>query len=172
MCPAAAQKWSRVQRSGYLRKRISRNESESKRHDGCHTKRCQFFHGERLLPDNTPHSGHVPRSHLRVSLHQDVSRSGGENLGTFMRAPEQLTKGVSRDSPTEPLCKAELIFYAPTRGNKVRQAEIFGDYACDFRRPDWAHRWTDWDSGKNPFLNLFLCRNHAKELGLMDGSKR
>jgi hypothetical protein len=125
-----------------------------------------------MPPDDTPLSGHVARSHLRAPLDQYVSRSGGEDTSKFMSAPEQLTKGISRDSSTEPVCKAELIFYAPTRGNKVRQAEIFGDYACDFRRPDWAHRWADWDTGKNPFLNLFLCRNHAKELGLMDASKR
>jgi hypothetical protein len=45
--------------------------------------------------------------------------------------------------------------------------EVLGDYACDFRRPDWAHRWSDWNFGQNPYLNLFLCAKHAREFGLM-----
>jgi hypothetical protein len=48
----------------------------------------------------------------------------------------------------------------------LRSVQVLGDYACDFRRPDWAHRWADWNSGRNSYLNLFLCAKHARELGL------
>jgi len=44
---------------------------------------------------------------------------------------------------------------------QVALREVLGDYACDFRRPDWAHRWSEWNFGQNPYLNLFLCAKHA-----------
>jgi hypothetical protein len=41
------------------------------------------------------------------------------------------------------------------------------DCMCDLRRTDWQSRWSDWESRRNPYLNLFLCAEHARELGLM-----
>jgi len=34
---------------------------------------------------------------------------------------------------------------------------------CDFRRPDWAHRWTELGNfgPEHPYLNLFLCAQNT-----------
>lgn len=72
------------------------------------------------------------------------------------------SKGVS----LQPTCRAQLIFYAHTRTDQLEPEKILGEYACDFTRPDWGHRWTEWNSRINPYLNLFLCREHARKLGL------
>jgi len=46
--------------------------------------------------------------------------------------------GLEGASGTE--CRAEFIFYARNQTSQLRSVEVLGDYACDFRRPDWAHR--------------------------------
>ena len=73
---------------------------------------------------------------------------------------------ASEDVSPPPHCRAELIFYARTRTDQSEPEKILGLYSCDFTRPDWEHRWTEWNSRINPYLNLFLCREHARKLGL------
>jgi hypothetical protein len=75
-------------------------------------------------------------------------------------------RAASKDISLQPTCRAELIFYAQNRTNQLEPEKILGVYACDFTRPDWQHRWTEWNSHINPYLNLFLCREHARKLGL------
>ena len=82
-----------------------------------------------------------------------------------MSIPKQEKKSENTSSGAE--CRAELIFYARNSSSESDPVEILGEYACDYRRPDWAHRWSEWNSRQNPFLNLFLCTNHARELGLI-----
>jgi hypothetical protein len=65
-------------------------------------------------------------------------------------------------------CRAELIFYAQMRNSSSVPVKVLGEYLCDHRRPDWEHRWSEWNSHQNPYLNLFLCKKHAVELGLME----
>lgn len=78
------------------------------------------------------------------------------------------TKNIEETGASpKPDCRAEFIFYAKTRSDEARPVKILGDYACDFRRPDWERRWSEWRS-QNIYLNLFLCRDHAKLLGLLD----
>ena len=84
-----------------------------------------------------------------------------------MKKREQGERAASTDTPAATECRAEFIFYARNQSRKLGAVEVLGDYACDFRRPDWAHRWTDWNSGRNHYLNLFLCAKHARELGLL-----
>jgi hypothetical protein len=64
-------------------------------------------------------------------------------------------------------CRAEFIFDSRTRGKSSRPIKVLSDCMCDWRRPDWANRWSDWSSRSNPYLNLFLCAVHARKLGLM-----
>jgi hypothetical protein len=84
-----------------------------------------------------------------------------------MSAPEQQKKAGVEDTSASAECRAELIFYARNSSSEARPVEILGDYACDYRRPDWEHRWMEWNSRQNPFLHLFLCANHARALGLI-----
>jgi len=84
-----------------------------------------------------------------------------------MSAPEQKKKVVVENTSAGSECRAEFIFYARVSSGAVSPVAILGHYACDFRRPDWEHRWTEWNSRQNPFLHLFLCSNHARELGLI-----
>jgi hypothetical protein len=88
--------------------------------------------------------------------------------GLQMNSPNQSTKTAPEDSSSAPQCRAELIFYAKTRQKESRPVTILGEYTCDCRRPDWPQRWQDWSTSANPFLNLFLCREHAKKLGLLN----
>lgn len=75
---------------------------------------------------------------------------------------------TSEDSATLNLnCRAEFIFDARSKGNVSRPIKVLSECMCDMRRPDWESRWSDWNSGHNPYLNLFLCEEHAKKLGLM-----
>jgi hypothetical protein len=67
-----------------------------------------------------------------------------------------------------PDCKAEYIFYARTRGSDPRPVKVLDEFTCDCRRPDWEYRWAEWNSQNNPYLNLFLCSEHAKKLGLIE----
>jgi hypothetical protein len=87
-----------------------------------------------------------------------------------MSAPEQDKKAGVEDTSASAECRAELIFYARNSSSETRPVEILGDYACDYRRPDWEHRWIEWNSRQNPFLHLFLCANHARALGLISQS--
>jgi hypothetical protein len=64
-------------------------------------------------------------------------------------------------------CRAEFIFDALTRTRGHRPIKVVGEYICDCRRPDWEQRWRDWSSRQNPYLNLFLCEEHARMLGLV-----
>jgi hypothetical protein len=65
-------------------------------------------------------------------------------------------------------CRAEFIFYAQTGDAVPRPEKIFGDYNCDCQRPDWESRWRDWSTRQNPYLNLFLCADHARKLHLIE----
>jgi hypothetical protein len=70
--------------------------------------------------------------------------------------------------PVSPNCKAEYIFYARTRGSHSRPVKVLDEFTCDYRRPDWQYRWAEWNAHNNPYLNLFLCIEHAKKLGLIE----
>ena len=83
-----------------------------------------------------------------------------ESKGTKIPPPEEAS--------VKPDCRAEFIFYAQTRTGKAQPVKILGDYGCDCRRPDWDHRWKTWEARQDPYLHLFLCREHARELGLME----
>jgi hypothetical protein len=77
------------------------------------------------------------------------------------KVSEEITSGI-------PVCKAEFIFYAQSRATSSRPVKLLDEYACDFRRSDWEHRWTEWNAHHNPYLNLFLCGDHARKLGLIE----
>jgi hypothetical protein len=80
----------------------------------------------------------------------------------------QQSEKASEDTRSElPACKAEFIFYAQPRSTNTRPVKVLDEYACDFRRPDWEHRWMEWNARQNPYLHLFLCGDHAKKLGLI-----
>jgi hypothetical protein len=64
-------------------------------------------------------------------------------------------------------CRADFIFDARSREDTSRPIKVLSECMCDFRRPDWENRWADWSSGRNPYLNLFLCEEHARILGLI-----
>jgi hypothetical protein len=64
-------------------------------------------------------------------------------------------------------CRAELIFYMGTEGDGAHTGEVLDDHPCDCTRPDWKERWSDWRAGQNPHLDLFLCKDHARKLGLI-----
>jgi hypothetical protein len=72
----------------------------------------------------------------------------------------------SKDAALPSPCKAEFIFYAQAQRDRSKPVKVLGDYVCDFTRPDWEHRWREWNSRLNPYLHLFLCAEHARELGL------
>jgi hypothetical protein len=78
----------------------------------------------------------------------------------------------------ERACRAEFIFdigrggdigrgAGLRRGGTSRPIQVLSDCMCDFSRADWDRRWSDWEARRNPYLNLFLCAEHARELGLM-----
>jgi len=64
-------------------------------------------------------------------------------------------------------CRAEFIFDTRRRGNGAHPIKVLSECMCDCRRPDWESRWNDWNSRLNPYLNLFLCAEHARRLGLL-----
>jgi hypothetical protein len=78
----------------------------------------------------------------------------------MIKAPEK------NESPSSS-CRAEFIFNARTDANAERPVKVLSECMCDYRRPDWESRWNDWNSRQNPYLNLFLCKEHAKSLGLL-----
>ena len=95
---------------------------------------------------------------------RDVSKS--PDAHTKMKKKELKEQATVAQVATDTECRAELIFYARNQSKELRSVQALGEYACDFRRPDWNQRWSDWNNGRNPYLNLFLCAKHARELGL------
>lgn len=93
-----------------------------------------------------------------------VSRGVRREMGsipTMIKAPEKAESlGLS--------CRAEFIFNLGTSKNGERPIKVLSECMCDFRRPDWESRWNDWNSQRNPYLNLFLCSEHARKLGLLE----
>jgi hypothetical protein len=83
-----------------------------------------------------------------------------KNESRTSTAKPEATKVVER------ACRAEFIFDV-RRGGVSRPIKVLSDCMCDHRRADWESRWSDWEARRNPFLNLFLCTDHARELGLM-----
>ena len=79
-----------------------------------------------------------------------------------------MTKGPENSESLDLKCRAEFIFDAPPRTNGNPPIKVLSECMCDFRRPDWESRWKDWNSQRNSYLNLFLCSEHAKQLGLME----
>lgn len=79
-----------------------------------------------------------------------------------------MIKEPEKTEPLDPGCRAEFIFSAGLPTNGSRAIKVLSECMCDFRRPDWESRWNDWNSQQNPYLNLFLCKEHAKRLGLME----
>lgn len=79
-----------------------------------------------------------------------------------------MAKSPQRKSSTISGCRAEFIFYAQTGSAEARPERILGEYSCDCQRPDWESRWRDWNSRQNPYLNLFLCAEHARKLSLIE----
>jgi hypothetical protein len=67
----------------------------------------------------------------------------------------------------EQSCRAEFIFDVRSKASNTRPIKVMSDCLCDFRRPDWESRWGDWSSRRDPYLNLFLCAEHARKLGLL-----
>jgi len=109
------------------------------------------------------------RSQRRCSaeLRRDCLSRFRFQSGFPMSFPEQNKKVVVESTSDSAECRAELIFYARTASGTAPPVAILGQYACDYRRPDWEHRWTEWNSGQNPYLHLFLCSNHARAFGLI-----
>jgi hypothetical protein len=83
----------------------------------------------------------------------------------FMPQSEKASAQKAFQSST---CRADFIFYAQSRATNSRPVKVLDEYACDFRRPDWEHRWTEWNAHQNPYLHLFLCSDHARKLGLIE----
>jgi hypothetical protein len=81
---------------------------------------------------------------------------------------ELKTRAAKTESTKAPerTCRAEFIFDV-RRGGISRPIKVLSDCMCDYRRADWVSRWNDWEARRNPYLNLFLCADHARELGLM-----
>jgi hypothetical protein len=63
--------------------------------------------------------------------------------------------------------RLDIIFDVRSQKNSSHPIKVRSQWMCDFRRTDWESRWSDWSSGRNPYLNLFLCEEHARRLGLM-----
>jgi hypothetical protein len=76
-------------------------------------------------------------------------------------------KAAHETTPIPANCRAEFIFDAGSRTKNSKPIKVVGEYICDCRRPDWERRWNDWNERHNPYLNLFLCAEHAKNLGLL-----
>ena len=82
------------------------------------------------------------------------------------RRPQLMTKTQAADEVVL-RCRADFIFDAQAHGSNSRPIKVLSECMCDFRRPDWESRWTDGNSRLNPYLNLFLCAEHARQLGLL-----
>ena len=81
---------------------------------------------------------------------------------------KKMSKVLDNTESANLSCRAELIFNARTRANGARPIKVLSECICDFRRIDWPSRWQDWISRQDAYLNLFLCKEHAKTLGLME----
>ena len=64
----------------------------------------------------------------------------------------------------EAKCRAEVVFERKESGWLVpeRQADI--STPCDFTSTGWVDLWRRWESKQR--LVLYLCKRHARELGL------
>ena len=64
----------------------------------------------------------------------------------------------------ETRCRAEVVFERKESGWLVpeRQADI--STPCDFTSSGWVDLWRRWESKQR--LVLYLCKRHARELGL------
>jgi hypothetical protein len=78
-----------------------------------------------------------------------------------------MSKVTDESSAVQLTCRADFIFDSRARDTKSRPIKVLSECICDFRRPDWEGRWNDWSSGRNPYLNLFLCEEHARRLNLL-----
>jgi hypothetical protein len=114
------------------------------------------------------------------AAHADAIRGSfaiGANAGRFeaRHSDDEVAQAMSesRDKSSEGTaavglsCRADFIFDARMGDSASRPIKVLSECMCDFRRPDWEGRWNDWLSGRNPYLNLFLCEEHAKKLGLL-----
>ena len=65
----------------------------------------------------------------------------------------------------ETRCRAEVVFERKESGWLVpeRQADI--STPCDFTSTGWVDLWRRWENKQR--LVLYLCKRHARELGLM-----
>jgi hypothetical protein len=100
-----------------------------------------------------------------------VSSGRVDFLGSGVEKQSRSKQMIKLPEKTESLglhCRAEFIFNSRTDTNSERPIKVLSECMCDFRRPDWESRWNDWNSQRNPYLNLFLCSEHAKTLGLME----
>ena len=82
--------------------------------------------------------------------------------------PKPMIKAPEKTESLGLKCRAEFIFNPRTDTKGERPIKVLSECMCDFRRSDWESRWTDWNSQRNPYLNLFLCSEHAKKLGLLE----
>jgi hypothetical protein len=94
-----------------------------------------------------------------------LSHVGSRRALKMTRSDQPQTAPQEASPP--PHCTAELIFYAQTQRDRSEPVKVLGEYVCDFTRPDWEHRWMEWNSGLNAYLHLFLCKEHARKLGLI-----
>ena len=64
----------------------------------------------------------------------------------------------------ETRCRAEVVFERKESGWLVpeRQADI--STPCDFTSSGWVDLWRRWENKQR--LVLYLCKRHARELGL------
>ena len=80
--------------------------------------------------------------------------------------PRVRTTNPEGTKVAEQACRAEYIFDM-RRGGVSRPIKVLSDCMCDYRRTDWESRWNDWEARRNPYLNLFLCAEHARKLSLL-----
>ena len=78
-----------------------------------------------------------------------------------------MSKAADESAAVQLSCQADFIFDSRARVAKSRPIRVLSKCICDMRRPDWQSRWNDWNSGRDPYLNLFLCEEHARKLGLL-----
>jgi len=79
-----------------------------------------------------------------------------------------MDKAKKRSAAIELHCRADFIFHSRGRNKKSRPIKVLSECMCDVQRPDWDSRWNEWSSGQNPYLNLFLCEEHARKLSLVE----
>jgi len=87
-----------------------------------------------------------------------------------LRLPSALPEGLRpvRDRAAG----ARFVFYALQQlllmlSTKPCKSPVRGEHACDRHGPNWEQRWAEWRNRINPYLNLYLCEEHARELHLI-----